>query len=76
MRMSSEMRRKEVKRIGNNITYQMLINNISKKRVAEYMDKSLPTIYDRFKDASLWTLDELLMLCTMFNCSIDSIIAK
>lgn len=76
MRMSADMKRKEAKRIGDNIAWLMTVNGISKKRVGEYLGRSMPTVYDRLKDARLWTLDELFALCNLFNCGLDQIVGN
>jgi len=75
-RLSADMRRREAKRIGDNIAWHMVTGGITKKRVAEYLGYSLPTVYLKCKDARLWTLDELFSLCNLFNCDLTKLVGK
>ena len=75
-RMSADGRRKEAKRVGDSIAWHMVTCDVTKRRIAEYLGCSLPTVYSKFKDARLWTLDELFSLCNLFNCDLVSLIGK
>ena len=75
-RLSADMRRREAVRIGDTIAWHMVTGGVTKKRVAEYLGCSLPTVYAKFKDARLWTVDDLFSLCNLFNCDIVSLISE
>lgn len=64
----------DIEKTGKNIKDRMVIKGLSSQQLADYLSISISAVYHWLQGRKVPSIDNLILLSELFECSVDEII--